>query len=396
MTTKATRFSSTPTVRAMAACFQARVPVAIEAAPGQAKSATGEALARSWDWHYTCITGSNRDQSDYLGLPTEKIAEDGTKETDYLALSWVRRLNEHTEGALLQLDEFRNVSDEVMRAMHRVLEEGYVGETKLADHVCIMLSMNPVEQSTAGIELPPAIINRICLLPWQPDLDAWMHGMIYGFDTTAYPSLSELAPFDESWSKQIFAMVVGFCRSHEQYINAMPGDARRKSEIKGVTDNLDDASKPWASMRSWHKLASVLSYVHPDDVATRKMVVEGLIGPGVGSVFLDWYKSQDMIDPLTAINDPSTIKWTTLTPDRIFVLASSIAAFVAHRDDANLWSKAASATVSGIKAGRIDNATIMANQLIDHMVPGASIPSDFRDAFSALFTSTGRLKAASK
>lgn len=379
----------------MAACFQARVPVAIESAPGQAKSATGESFARSWGWHYACITGSNRDQSDYLGLPTEKVAEDGTKETDYLALSWARRLNEHTEGALLQLDEFRNVSDEVMRAMHRILEEGYVGETKLADHVCIMLSMNPVEQSTAGIELPPAIANRICLLPWQPDIDAWMHGMIYGFESVTYPSIDHLAPRDESWSKQIHAAIVGFCRAHEQYINAMPGDMRRKSEIKGVSNDIDDASKPWPSMRSWHKLAQALSFVRADDVAARRALVEGLIGPGVGGVFLDWYKSQDMIDPLTAINDPSTIKWATMTPDRIFVLASSIAAFVEHRGDAALWTKAASAAVSGIKAGRVDNATIMANQLTDHMVAGAKIPDDFHEAFSKLFTASGRLKAAS-
>lgn len=360
----------------MAACIRAGVVPAIESDPGQTKSASMESFAQSQGWRHVCITGSNRDRSDYLGIPFEVKGETG-----YLPLSWVNRLNEHTNGALLMMDDFRDCSEEVMQAAHRILQERVVGDIPLLPHVAIVLAFNPLDTSTGGLELSPAVANRVCHLTWTPDVQSWLDGMMFGFESLHFPKIEQIAPHNPVWAAQMRSLVVSFCTANEQLINATPEDP-------------DARAKGWPSMRTWDKVASVLSFVDADDVAVRRAVLTGLIGEGTGSAFLTWYASQDLINPMDAINNPSIIPWTTATPDRIFALASSMAALVRNRGEAKLWEKAALAAVTGVSAGMVDNAFIMATSLNNHMVAGARTPPAFVRAFGDLLVTAGTLTAA--
>lgn len=109
-----------PMFRALAAAVRANAPVFLLGNPGQAKSATINALADAWGRHCETVIGSNRDRTDFLGT---MIEVDG--EVHYSTLGWVRRLNEADSG-LLFCDELTTTAPDVQKAMLRVIQERYV------------------------------------------------------------------------------------------------------------------------------------------------------------------------------------------------------------------------------------------------------------------------------
>lgn len=365
-----------PTLRAFAAAFAANVPVIFTSMPGQSKSASLEAMLRQWGNHTKVVTGSNRDATDYLGLPAER---DGF--TTYLDIKWAADLNEHDQSALI-LDEFANCSEDVMRAMHRVLQERFVGELKLRDSVRIVGAMNPVEASTGGLELPSAVANRVAHLAWDFDFDLWSEGFMYGFDNLEYPALSDLAPGGTEADKaRAKALVLAYLKANPQHRNAYPADDPEK------------CSGAWASIRSWTNLAQALAYLHPQDDSAVMALVRGLVGEDMALPFFTFLREADLIDPMLAISNPSLIDWTG-RPDRLYALGCAINAVVKQDGTVPLWTKAVQAIHTGVEAGRLDAVWIIAQRLLNDRPAGSSIPTDIAVAFADRMEATGAIKAA--
>lgn len=77
----------------------------------------------------------------------------------YSTLGWVRRANQ-ADKAIVFFDELTTAAPEVQKAMLRPLQERWVGDTRLEDHVVLIAAGNP-----------PSWLCQLHLAPeWRSDL----------------------------------------------------------------------------------------------------------------------------------------------------------------------------------------------------------------------------------
>jgi MoxR-like ATPase len=151
-----------PTTRVFAASIMANVPVLLWGNPGIGKTALIELWGAEWGYHVETVVGSNREATDFLGFPADKNGV-----TSYLSLAWAERLREAVKGILF-LDELSTSAPTVQKAMLRVAQERYVGETKLPDTVAIVAAANPADVAVDGWDLAAPVANRFLHLDDRP------------------------------------------------------------------------------------------------------------------------------------------------------------------------------------------------------------------------------------
>lgn len=389
MNTTQSTFAGTPLMRAIAACIKARVPGLVIGDPGQGKTAKLEAMSRSWGYHFESITGSNREATDFLGLPYEgdHVSPDGTtrKVQASLSLDWAIRLNQEAgarpdAGSVLFLDEI-NLQEDSMKAMLRVLEERFAGPDKFADNVAMLAAMNPTNISTGGFDLPAAIANRVIHLQWVHDHDAWTEGFLSGFRDVTYPSMDALlgAGGDEDQAS-VRSSIARFLSEHAAHRNSCP------------TDNPEAASGAWASVRSWTKAAEALAMLRPGDDEAARLILVGAVGKGAAIEYLTWVQRQDLYDAGAVLRGEATVDWTDRRLDRLYVLAMSLKAIVQANGSGDDWKAAVKVMAEG-QAHRPDVAWQGFHGLLQ-VNPGVPLPRAVRDTFAGQMDRLGLTVAA--
>lgn len=379
-----TQPESTPTMRAFAACLRSQTPVIFSGDPGQGKTSALDAWASAWGYYFESVTGSNRDATDFLGLPVEV---DGVQR--YTSLDWAVRLNTEAKararagaGSLLFLDEF-NTQEDTMKAMLRVLEERFAGPDKFEHNVAIAGAMNPTGIATGGIDLPAPVANRVIHLDWHFDFDAWAEGFMSGFEGLAYPAMDTLlGEGSDADRARVRASIVTFLKSHSQSRTACP------------SDDPEAAAGAWPSPRMWTKAANALAELRSDDIEAQRLLLIGAVGHGAATAYMTWLRQNDLYDPAEVLANPSIVKWASDSPDRLYAMTLSVTELVKSRGDAASWVSGMKAMAAGANAGRPDTAWPGGRALINNMPKGAKIPTDAMTAFADLFDNLGLTSAA--
>jgi hypothetical protein len=326
---------------AYAACTAANVNVLLQGHPGQGKSARIKQVQEQWGRHVEVIVGSSREATDYLGVPVEVSGE-----VEYVPFGWTSRLNKAKKGSLV-LDEFNLGSDSAIRAQLRVLQERYVGDTKLKDTVAITAIMNPPESSAGGMDLQAPVSNRFIHLAWDFDADMWMDGLLNGFENVHTPKLSDLlSPNSVQEKIRLAAMAAQFhTATGNLYLIPTP-----------PTDPVA-AGKPWASPRSWTNAINAMSFVPQNNVAARTLILNGAVGAATAQEFLTFIANNDLPNPADVIANPHAIDWD-MRADKSFAITRAIASYVRMnvKADKDLWSKAAEALAVCASNGKPDVA----------------------------------------
>lgn len=381
-TTSSIQVKSTPTMRAMAACVAARVPVIFKGDPGQGKTATIEAVVSSWGFYFESVTGSNREATDFLGLPVEV---NGVQR--YTSLDWAVRLNDEAKarkaaGSVLFLDEF-NTQEDTMKAMLRVLEERFAGPDRFEDNVAILGAMNPTSIATGGTDLPAPVANRVVHLDWVFDFDAWVDGFMSGFEQMTYPALDTLLGEGGAADRsRVRASIAQFLRTSPQSRNVCP------------VDDPEAASGAWPSVRTWTKAADALSYLRADDDEAARLILIGSVGQGPATEYLTWADRQDLYDPAEVLAGEVKVDWTTPRLDRLYALSLALRALVRETGDADTWDKAMMLMVEGQKAGRADIAWQGVHALIQVKPTGSRMPREVVTVFGELMDNVGLTTSA--
>jgi hypothetical protein len=365
----------TPTARVIAAGIRANVPVLLWGAPGVGKTATVNAWGESWGYHVESIVGSNREPSDFMGFPVEV---DG--QTVYSDLAWARRLAA-ADKAILFLDELTTCAPSVQRVMLRILQERIVGELHLPDSVKMVAAANPPSIAVDGWDLAAPVANRLMHIDWVFDSDAWMEGFVTDFSFSDAPAMeSMLNNGDESHKIRAKSLVIAFLKNRPDLRLSLPGDAAL-------------AGRGWASPRSWTNAAAVLGELRHDDTEAMLLCLKGCVGEAAATEFMAWVIAADLYDPEEVIADPSIVDWTE-RPDRIFALMASITAIAKMRGDKKTWESVMKVIVACAKAGRPDLGYPGARVLLQDPPQGAKTPAAAIEAFSDLFSRSGRWQAA--
>lgn len=380
-TTKRTSFPGTVTMRVTAAAIKGGCPIVFSSNPGQTKSATLSNWLSAWGHHLEVVSGGNREPSDFLGLPVETV--EGF--TGYAALGWAMRLvkaGESGKGPGLFLDELNHASEDTMKAMHRVLEERWVGDTPLPANTAIIAAINPPSVATGAVELPAAVANRMLHLEWVTDFDSWANGLVAGFTDMPVPSMDELAPGGDVPSRLFWStQVASFLRQVPSMRDATP-------------DDVSACSGPWPSLRSWTKTVDVLANLHPDDADAIAATVKGLVGDAAHRQFREFLRTNRLLDPRAALAHPASVDWARIEPDVVWALGQSVLAL--SQDDATgaTWSKALALALAGSQAGFPDKTWTFARKLLTNIPEGRKIPAAVRDEFADRLAEIGLLRRA--
>jgi hypothetical protein len=368
-------FTSSPFNRAFAAALRANVPTLMWGAPGIGKTATIEAWGKAWGYHVESVVGSNREPSDFMGLPIEVNGQ-----TKYAELDWARRLIDADKG-LLFLGEMTTSSPSVQRTQLRILQERVVGDTPLPDSVAIIADANPPEIAVDGWDLAAPVANRMMHLDWHFDSDAWMDGFMTDFQHVDVPSFDSLLnDGDVKHAIRAKSLVAAFLKNAPQFRLAVPTDPTA-------------GGRGWCSPRSWTNCAAVLAQLQPGDESATMLVVTGCVGEGAANEFMAWLVSSDLYDPEAVIADPSIVNWSE-RPDRVFALTMGVVAIAKMRGDKKTWESVMKVMVACAEAHREDLAYPGTRALMQSMPEGAVVPKAAIAAFETLFTKTGKWKAA--
>lgn len=360
-----------PMMRALAAAVRARVSVLLWGAPGVAKTSIIQSHGAAWGYHVETIASSNREPSDFLGLPIQ-----AGDEVRYSPLAWAKRVVE-ADQAILFLDELTTARPPVQAAMLRILGERVAGEVELGDGVAIVAAANPPDIAVDGWDLSAPVANRLLHLDWHFDADSWLAGVVTNFEHEEVPGLdSILGKYDEATAVAERASVTAFLSARPDLILSVPKDPAA-------------AGRGWPSPRSWTNAMNVMVQLPAGDEEARLLVLKGCVGEGAAIEYLSWLASSDLYDPREVLDDPSIVTWTD-RPDRIFALTSAIAGIALADGTAKVWSSALTAMLSCAEAGRPDLALPTVRMLLGHAPKGAKPPAGLRDAFRDLLVRNGR------
>lgn len=360
-----------PFQRALAAGVQANVPVGVIGEPGQGKTATMESSTSGWGRHVETVIGSNREATDFLGV----MIEDGGA-IKYSSFQWVQNLNKAKAGLLL-LDEFNTSAPSTMKGMLRVVQERYVGDTKLNDSVSIIALMNPIETAVDAYDLPAPMANRMMHLKWVFDTKNWLENVGTGFQNTKPIPLADMLAADPVTRKAaVSAAVTAFLNVNSKFMTPpVPTDPVK-------------AGGAWPSPRSWTNVISVLSQLDRYDEEAAFLVVEGLVGEGAATEYFKWLAAADLYDPAEVIDGTVSVDWKSERADRLFALVQGVTA-LGLSGDAELWRKASIVLAQCAEGGKPDVAFPSAQKLANNLPKGVSgLPKRFAEAFMELFGNT--------
>jgi len=234
---------------------------------------------------------------DLAGLPVPNRED---KTTDLYPLRIGKSLIEHGRGVAF-IDELSSGTGPVGASCLTFLQNGIIGQTKLDPAVARMAAMNPAEIAAAGRELTAPESNRFLWIQWTLEASDWVDWMRGGEGAAKHiqmlPNQWEADFFDEA-SKLV-----------TMYIS------RHQSALLDVPEP-HDASKPWASPRSWFNATRFLAacFAVGEGVKTELAMeaMGGCVGPETASQFLNWVQQLDLPDPEAILANPHNVK----LPDR--------------------------------------------------------------------------------
>jgi hypothetical protein len=315
---------------------EAGVPIVLWGEPGTAKSASVESASRALSRLCETVIASLREPADFAGLPF--ITPEGVR---LAAPAWAKRLAAAQAGVLF-LDEANLATLATEGAMMRVVNDGVVGDERLGSHVSIVMACNPSECSAGGREMSVPFANRAGHIDWQPAVDDWLTGMLGNFPEVE----ARTAP--EGWEGRIpefQALVASYIRANPTALHALPAEG--------------EAVRGWPSRRSWTNTARVLAcaaslgYGVRSAVAAR--VVAALVGEGASTGFVTFVQEADLVDPETALANPTTVALPS-RGDQIAAVLDAVVAVALAKGKRTPEERAARFTAAGVVLGRVVDA----------------------------------------
>ena len=202
---------------ALAVAVQAGQPVLLWGGPGEGKSSLIEQLAAQLGRPCEVVIGSVREASDFAGLPM-RVGDS----VSFVPPRWASRCVERPDTVVF-FDELTTAQPSVQAAMLRVVLEREVGDLRLPGSVAIVAAANPPELSAGGDELSAPLANRFCHLDWEADLQAWLAGMLQGWEAGRVPLVPVARRTHElRWR----ALLVGFLKARPSLLRQVPHRCR--------------------------------------------------------------------------------------------------------------------------------------------------------------------------
>lgn len=240
----------------LATAIRANVPVLLMGAPGTAKTATLERIAREMGAYIEIVIASAQDPTTILGIP---MPTEDRKYTEPTIPGWARRINAaHDAGqpTILFFDELTSVPPSVAGPMLGVIQSRRADGWTIPADTRIVAAANPPDLAVGGWALEPAMANRWVHIEWTVPTAEW----------TAWAAAQPSATL----------------RLMAEYHGAV-GD-----QLLDVPKDLRKRSGPWPSPRSWTNAAALI------DATGEYRMAALAVGEIAAGLFEHWASVRDI------------------------------------------------------------------------------------------------------
>ena len=280
---------------AMSIAIQARKVPFMLGDPGSGKTASLRSLASQMGVRFQQTILRTKTPEDIGGIPvTGKVGmTDGREFEGVRYLLPEEILHAVHEPTLWVFDEFNQAGHDTMGAAQEMLN------TPLENSWMVCLG-NPPERSTDGKELPPPVINRLCVLDWERPVDSLKAGWRNGFKN--YPEV-QFPMLPENWFDD-------YCPAYGNLFADMMDCLPHLFGPEAYPKDMDMTTKPYPSDRSMENagvlLAACDSVMAPHRV--RAQLVGGCIGKGAANEVLQYIGYLDLPDPEEMLSRPDLVE----------------------------------------------------------------------------------------
>ena len=304
---------------ALRVLLAANVPVKLESLPGAGKTSYLNALFRASGGHLTTMVAVNHDPTDFGGIPAPDLAN---KRYDLLPGDWAQQLVEAsltTELVGIFLDEFNTAGRAVASACLKLVDEGRVGFLQLPEKVRKVLAMNPAE-ANGGVDLTPAMANRVAHLPFFiPEAD-WAEGFQHGFpdpDPLIIPSEEDMANLYPTEAAAI-----------AQFHRVKPGMLDSYPEQSSARSGAYPTRRTWTLGAKGITAAKVLGY--SEDVQSQ--VLGSLVSTQVADTFYDWREKLEKLDVMVVFDKGADALELPEKDDGLFAVLDAVTSEAVNRN----------------------------------------------------------------
>jgi hypothetical protein len=351
--------------------FLANTPVVLIGLPGIGKTAMIKALFRKHKVISYIMTASNRDPSDFGGMPMLSKQEDCFL---WQPAAWAKFLKEAGESGhrtAVFIDEANTCAPMTTATLMRVIDEGVVGELALPWDCWRCCAINPTEIATNGSELPPALANRMGHMAVELDRDDF----IMNFPTYWGEPPKKVVP-EEKWMPAR-GNVAAFLYVRKAKILDFPKDQPSLQ------------SGPWPSPRTWDLASQILAISSsPEDAASS---IGDYIGQGLAMEFITFLRNLDLPDPEKLLGDPTIFKLEKYKNrgDQVFAILSSLHSAVVTKLDQKRFAAFWKILGTVADAGIMDIGAVWAKPLSKLYQVGWTVPAEV-NKYAKILTEIGK------
>ena len=261
--------------------------ILLRGAPGVGKSSIVKGVAKKLGIGFVDIRLAQMERVDLCGLPS---TADGTTVWNVPEI-WPRDPN---SKGIIFFDEITAAPSDVQVSAYQIVLDRAISNSKyrLPDGWYIIAAGNRKEDKSVAKTMSAALANRFMHFDILPNTEDWC---VWAAQNDIHPSIT------------------GYIRYRPQNLFRMDGQ---------------NVEQGWPSPRSWERVSSRIPLFSSNEEVLRK-VVYGLIGPSVGTEFMEFHRIQKNFDDvLELLTNPKKEVVIPKENDRKYALASAVSYLV--------------------------------------------------------------------
>ena len=265
-------------------------PLMISGAPGIGKSTIVKSVADELGIEFRDIRLAQMEAVDIRGLPSV----DNEKHVMSWNLPDFFPRDPNSRGIIF-FDELSSADRSLQVSAYQIVLDRRIGDFyKVPDGWYICAAGNRIEDRAVAMSMSSALANRFMHVELTEDAEEWAR---WAINAGINPS------------------VVGFVRYRPEMLFHMDGE------------NLE---RGWPSPRSWEKVSHMVDIMEKTNAKKTivKKIVYGLVGPGAGAEFMEFYKNREVYENI--LDMMTDEKKPVVVPEKADQQYAMVAAMVYH------------------------------------------------------------------
>lgn len=382
---------------ALGLCIALNINAILWGDPGAGKSTVMRDIATTYQMNLVLLLVSTMLAEDVAGTPYVDPTQGNMKQGKPIYVDEVLDAAKENRPSIVFWDEFSTGKPDVQAASLTTILDRKAGPFQLPMHTRMIAAANPPKVAANGWELSAPTANRFTHLNWKLDANTIADGLQNGWKAPAIPTLPKASTgILQAATQKAYIIVGAFLRRNPEAaefdFSSFRGNASR--------DEFRPSDYAYPSARSWENAAKLYAACsvaklrdgNPIPNAVTHMLLEGTVGVGLASEFMQYASTLDLPDPVEALKNPDAFDMPQRN-DLISALMASVQAeairYREHVNYAGIWNSWGNIISRMVDDGRGDIVLPFAQTWQQAMPPGAGFSERHIKSLNGLISAFG-------